>query len=108
MTYGKLNASVPVLRKLVGQDLHLRQAYHLTKIAKKVNEELVFFNTKYEEIVKSEASEEEKIKMMTELLNFDVPWDLVPLVLSPDTEITVSASDLEAVRGLVEVDEKEE
>ena len=105
MTYGTLNASVPVLQKLVKQNLHLRQAYQLTKIAKRANEELAFFNTKYEEIVKSDKADAEKIKMINELLNFEVEWELDPLTLSLDDDLVLSAADLEASRGLIEIRE---
>lgn len=105
MTYGTLNASVPVLSKLVRQNLHLRQAYHLTKIARRANEELVFFQSKHMEIMKSDKPDEEKIKMMNELLNFEVEWDLEPLVLSLDDDLMLSASDLDAARGLIEIKE---
>ncbi len=105
MTYGTLNASVPVLQKLVKQNLHLRQAYQLTKIAKRANEELVFFNTKYEEIIKSDKPDGEKIKMVNELLNFEVDWNLDPLVFSIDDDLMLSASDLDAANGLIEIKE---
>ena len=105
MTYGTLNASVPVLQKLVKQNLHLRQAYQLTKIAKRANEELVFFNTKYEEIIKSDKPDGEKIKMINELLNFEVEWELDPLTLSLDDDLVLSAADLEASQGLIEIRE---
>ena len=105
MTYGTLNASVPVLSKLVGQNLHLRQAYQLTKIAKRANEELAFFNARYNEIVKSGMEEDEKIKMMNELLNFEVEWNLDPLRLSIDDDLMLSAYDLGVCQGLIEIEE---
>lgn len=105
MTYGTLNASVPVLQKLVKQNLHLRQAYQLTKIANRANEELVFFDTKYKEIIKSDKPDGEKIKMINELLNFEVEWELEPLTLSLDDDLVLSAADLEASRGLIEIRE---
>lgn len=110
MTYGILNASVPVLRKLIGQNLHLRQAYQLMKIVKKANEELVFFNRRYDRIMaQEEASEDEKIKMINELLNFEVDWDLDPLVLyTDDDNLMLSAHDLDVSSGLIEIKEIKE
>ena len=105
MTYGTLNASVPVLQKLVGQNLHLRQAYQLSKIVKKLNEEMTFFRAKYEEILSGNESEDNKIKMVNELLNFEVDWPLDPLVLSLDDEVRLSSNDLEIAQGLIEVRE---
>ena len=105
MTYGTLNASVPVLRKLVKQDLHLRQAYQLTKIAERANNELAFFNSKYEEIVKSDKPDEDKIKMLNELLNFEVEWPLDPVVFMLDDDLRLSASDLDSAKGLIEIKE---
>ena len=105
MTYGTLNASVPVLRKLLTQNLHLRQAYQLTKIAKRGNEELAFFNSRYTEIMNSDESEENKIKMMNELLNFEIDWPLEPLVFSLDDDLMLSASDLDTAKGLIEIKE---
>ena len=105
MTYGTLNASVPVLRKLVKQDLHLRQAYQLTKIAERANNELAFFNSKYEEIAKSDKPDEDKIKMLNELLNFEVEWPLDPVVFMLDDDLRLSASDLDAAKGLIEIKE---
>ena len=103
MTYGTLNASVPVLQKLVGQNLKLRQAYRLTKIVKKVNEELVFFRDKYTEIGNSDTSDEEKIKMLNDLLNFEVDWTLEPVVLTLEDDISLSAADIDSSRGIIEI-----
>lgn len=105
MTYGTLNASVPVLRKLVKQDLHLRQAYQLTKIAERANNELAFFNSRYEEIMKSDKPDEEKIKMMNELLNFEVDWPLDPVVFTFDDDLRLSAADIDTAKGLIEIKE---
>ena len=103
MTYGELNNAVPVMNKLVGQNLHLRQAYQLMKIAKKANEELDFFQTRHKEIILSDKDDDEKIKMMTELLNFEIPWTIEPLTLSINDDLILSAADLEAARGLIEI-----
>lgn len=105
MTYGTIIASAPVLQKLVGQNLHLRQAYQLTKIVNKLNEELGFFSAKQKEINESDRSEEEKIKMMNELLNFEIDWSLEPLIFGLDDDIRLSAADLDAGRGVIEIRE---
>lgn len=105
MTYGTLNASVPVLQKLVRQNLHLRQAYQLTKIVKKLNEEMGFFQSKYAEIMKSDKPDEDKIKMTNELLNFEVDWPLDPVIFSLEDDIRLSAADLDVAQGLIEIKE---
>lgn len=105
MTYGTLNASVPVLQKLVGQNLHLRQAYQLMKIVRRANEELVFFNAKHKEIMARNDTDEEKIKMLNELLNFEVEWKLDPLVFSINDDLMLSAYDLDVSKGLIEIEE---
>ena len=105
MTYGTLNASVPVLRKLVTQNLHLRQAYQLAKIVQRVNEELDFFIPRYNEIMNGSDPDEEKIKMMNELLNFEVDWPLDPVVFTFDDDIRLSVSDIDTAKGLVEIKE---
>lgn len=105
MTYGTLNASVPVLRKLVKQDLHLRQAYQLTKIAERANNELAFFHSRYEEIMTSGKPDEDKIKMMNELLNFEVDWPLDPVVFTFDDDLRLSAADIDTAKGLIEIKE---
>ena len=108
MTYGTLNASVPVLRKLVKQNLHLRQAYQLMKIATRANDELLFFNKKYEDIMTGQYSESEKTKMIDELLNFEVDWDLEPVVLDIDDDrLMLSAQDLGVSIGLIEIKEND-
>lgn len=103
MTYGTILASAPVLQKLVGQPLPLRQAYQLTKIVRKINEELGFFQEKQKEINNKETDSEAKIKMMTELLNFEVEWELEPLELDVSSDIVLSASDLDASEGIITI-----
>ena len=43
--------------------------------------------------------------MINELLNFEVEWELEPLTLSLDDDLVLSAADLEASRGLIEIRE---
>lgn len=105
LKYGQIVGAVPVLQKLVAQPLHLRQAYQLSKIAKKADEELVFFRMKHEEIMKSDGEQAEKIKMVNELLGFEVDWELEPLKLSVDDNIELSAIDLANSEGLIEISE---
>lgn len=105
MKYGQLAASVPVMKKLSEQPLHLKQAYQLMKMVRKIDEELVFFREKYKEIMESDRSDEEKIKMQMELLNFEVEWELEPFRLSVNDPIELSVSDLANTEGLIEITE---
>ena len=105
LKYGQLLGAVPVLQKLVAQPLHLKQAYQLSKIAKKADEELAFFRSKHEAIMNSGDKEAEKIKMVNELLSFEIDWSIDPLVLSVNDNIELSAQDLANSEGLIEISE---
>ena len=93
------------LQKLVGQNLHLRQAYQLSKIVEKANKELKFYSDKNAEIMASGNTNEEKIKMVNELLSFEIDWAIDPLVLSVNDNIELSAQDLANSEGLIEISE---
>lgn len=105
MTYKEILLASSTLQKLVGQNLHLRQAYQLTKIVEKINGELEFFTAKNAEIMASGKSDEEKIKMVDELLGLEIDWGLDPLVFSIEDDIKLSANDLENSRGIIEIKE---
>ena len=107
MTYGSVLASASVLQKLINQPLHLRQAYQMTKIARRINEELDFFYAKKDEIDKMECTDEEKIEKMNELVNLEIDWDLEPVRLSPEDKLELSASDLEMANDVIKVEEQE-
>ena len=105
MKIGQLLASVKTLQKLVEQPLHLRQAYQLSKIANKVNTELNFFETKRDQILNSDLTEEEKMEKMNELINFEVDWDVDPVVFKFDDNILLSAFELDSCQGMIEIEE---
>ena len=107
MKIGQMLASVSVLQKLIEQPLHLRQAHTLSKIARKINEELAFFAERRDQILNSDMTDEEKEEKMNELVNFETDWDLAPLKLNLDQNIELSAADLDVVVGIVEVEEEE-
>lgn len=103
--YGQLVACVPVLQKLVQQPIRLRQAYYLSKMASKIDEELIFFRQKYEEIQNSDKNEEEKKRLQDELLNFEVDWPLEVLKFSIDDDLELTAMDITLIEGLIEFTE---
>lgn len=107
MTYGSVLASAAVLQKLVNQPLHLRQAYQMTKIARRINEELDFFYAKKQEIDDLDCPDEEKVEKLNELLNFEFEWDLEPVRVKLDDNLNLSANDLDMARNVLEVVEDE-
>lgn len=108
MKYEKLVLSVEAFQKLTAQDLPLPIAYQLKKMTGRINEELVFFRMRYQQITGSEITEEEKGALIAELLNFETDWDPVPLRIPIDTKINLSCADINALEGLVEFYEEED
>ena len=103
MTYGTIVSSVQIFQKLVQQPLPLRKAYQLSVMARKMDEELVFFRQKYGEITESSLTDEEKNEKVNELLNFEIEWTFEPLQLSANDDIKLSANDIDNTRGLIEI-----
>lgn len=103
MTYGMIVSSVQIFQKLVQQPLPLRKAYQLSTMARKMDEELVFFRQKYGEITESSLTDEEKNEKVNELLNFEIEWTFEPLQLSANDDIKLSANDIGNTRGLIEI-----
>lgn len=103
MKYGPIVSSVQIFQKLVQQPLPLRKAYQLSVMARKMDEELVFFRSKYQEIMESALSDAEKSAKVEELLNFEIEWDLEPLQLSANDDIRLSANDIDKAAGLIEI-----
>ena len=105
MTYKTILSAMVALQKLVGQNLHLRQAYQLSKIVEKANKELKFYSDKNAEIMASDKTNEEKIKMVNELLDLKIDWGLDPIVFSFDDDVKLSADDLLSSHGIIEIQE---
>lgn len=105
MTYKTILSAMVALQKLVGQNLHLRQAYQLSKIVEKANKELKFYSDKNAEIMASDKTNEEKIKMVNELLDLEIDWGLDPIVFSLDDDVKLSADDLLSSHGIIEIQE---
>lgn len=103
MTYGPIVASAQIFQKLVQQPLPLRKAYQLSVLARKMDEELVFFRQKYDEIMHGSLTDAEKSEKVNELLNFEIEWDFEPLQLSVNDDIKLSANDLNQTSGLIEI-----
>lgn len=104
--YILLNA-VPAFQKLVGQNLPLKTAYRLSKMVRKVNEELDFFKVKEAEL---KAKHEYKVPAgeYNELLNLEIDWDEPKIEIPLDENISLSVADIEALIPFIEFKEVEE
>lgn len=104
--YNLINA-VPALQKLVREDLPLRTAYRLSKMVRKVNEELDFFKAKEVEL---KAKHEYKVPVQeyNELLNLEIDWDEPTITIPLDNNISLSVADIEALTPFIEFKEVEE
>lgn len=103
MTYYNLITAVPAFQKLVGQSLPLPIAYKLSKMIRRVNEEMDFFRSRVEEVrnrhegPRSPAQTQEE----NELLAFSVEWDMPPVEIPITENLRLSCADLDALAGFV-------
>lgn len=104
--YDVINA-IPPLQKLVREDLPLRTAYRLSKMVRKVNEELDFFREKEAEL-KSAHEYAIPANEYNELLHLDIDWDEPKIEIPLDDSITLSVADIEALTPFIEFKEVEE
>lgn len=104
MTYYHLLNSVPAFQKLIHQDLPLRTAYRLSKMVRKVNEELDFFRAKQEEI---QAKHEYQIPQseFEALLAFEVEWEEPRIEIALDDSIMLSVTDVDALTPFIDFKE---
>lgn len=104
--YDILNA-IPAIQKLVREDLPLRTAYRLSKMVRKINEELDFFKAKEAEL---KAKHEYQVPAMeyNELLNLEIDWADPKLTIPLDDHISLSVADIEALTPFIEFEEVEE
>lgn len=110
MTYEKLVGAIPAFQKLVMQELPLPTAYRLSKMVRKVNEELDFFRAESEKIrAKHEnPNSPEMNRELDALLQWDVEWTFLPLCIDLDDKLRLSCSDVNALDGFIEFVDKEE
>lgn len=99
--------AIPALQKLVRENLPLRTAYRLSKMVRKVNEELDFFKAKEAEL---KAKHEYKVPVSeyNELLNLEIDWDEPKITIPLDDHISLSVADIEALTPFIEFKEVEE
>lgn len=95
------------MQKLVGQNLPLKTAYRLSKIVRKVNEELDFFREKEAEL---KARHEYKVPAdeYEELLNLEIDWEEPKVEIPLDENVSLSAADVEALDEFVSFKEVNE
>ena len=103
MNYQRFIATIPAFQKLVIQDLPLPVAYKLSKLVRKVNEELEFFQAENAKIRKKhEDPNSPGIKEDTDaLLGLNVEWDVPPIEIKLDDNLRLSCSDIDALDGFV-------
>ena len=108
MTYERIVGAVPTFQKFVMQDLPLPTAYQLSKIVRKINDELGFFQQESEKIRgRHEDPNSPGIKTELEnLLDLEVEWDVSPVRIEIDDKIRLSCSDIAALEGFVEFVDK--
>lgn len=96
--------AVPALQKLVRENLPLRTAYRLSKMVRKVNEELDFFKAKEAEL---KAKHEYKVPVSeyNELLNLEIDWNEPKITIPLDDNIALSVADIEALTPFIEFKE---
>lgn len=99
--------AVPALQKLVRENLPLRTAYRLSKMVRKVNEELDFFKAKEAEL---KAKHEYKVPVSeyNELLNLEIDWNDPKIEIPLDADINLSCADIDALTPFIEFKEVEE
>lgn len=102
--------AVPSFQKLIRRDLPLRTSYKLSKMVRRVNEELDFFRVKEAEL---KAKHEYKVpaKEYEELLNLEIDWNEPKIEIPLDADINLSCADVEALEPFItfkEVDENAE
>ena len=104
--YDIINA-IPAIQKLVREDLPLRAAYRLSKMVRRVNEELDFFKAKEAEL-KAKHEYQVPVGEYNELLNLEIDWVEPKLTIPLDDHITLSVADIEALTPFIEFKEVEE
>lgn len=107
MTYLSLHKAVPSFQKLVSQSLPLRTSYKLSKIVRRVNEELDFFRAKEAEL-KAKHEYKVPVKEYEELLNLEIDWNEQKIEIPLDANIELSCADVEALEPFITFKEVED
>lgn len=100
MTYTIILNAVQGFQKLVRQDLPLRTGYKLSKMVRRVNEELDFFRQKEAEL---RAAHDGNIPQSEydELLNFEIDWNEDRIDIPLDSSIQLSCADVDALEPFI-------
>ena len=107
MTYFQLLNAAPGFQKLVRNDLPLRTSYKLSKMVRRVNEELDFFRAKEAEL-KAKHEYKVPVKEYEELLNLEIDWNEERIEIPLDANIELSCADIEALEPFITFKEVEE
>lgn len=73
----ELESILPSLNKLLDKELPLKISYSLFKLAKRLNEEYKFYNTKRQELIEKYAERDEKNNIKTENNTIPIQKELV-------------------------------
>ena len=107
MTAINLVNAVSAFQKLIRQNLPLRTSYRLSKMVRRVNEELDFFRAKEAEL---KARHEYKVPAAEyeELLNLEIDWNEDKIEIPLDADIELSCADVEALEPFITFKEVED
>lgn len=108
-------AALPALQKLGGQDLPLKTLYRVSRVLKKLDENLKFYYSRKEDITAKyctvrdgrafpkEGCKEEYNAKINELLELEVEVDTkLPVKVEPTENITLSYNDLISLENIIE------
>lgn len=107
MIYFQILNAIPGFQKIVSQSLPLRTSYKLSKMVRRVNEELDFFRAKEAEL---KAKHEYKVPAneYEELLNLEIDWNEPKIEIPLDADINLSCADVDALTPFIEFKEVEQ
>lgn len=103
--YDVLNAKSG-FQKLVTQNLPVRTAYKLSRMVRRINEELEFYHQREAEI---KAKHEYRVPdaERAELLNLEIDWTEDKIEIPLDADIHLSCADVDALTPFIEFKEVE-
>lgn len=119
MTLRNIVKAAPVLQKLTGYELSIVQLYRATKLVSAVNAELAIYYAGRQELIERHCEKDgDKLKYkdgtgvafnreLQELLDVEVDLGVKPLVLTERDNIRLTLCDMDAVKGLVEINIEE-
>ena len=120
MILRQLVKAAPVLRRLGGYEFSVAQLYRATKLCNAVNAELAIYDAGRQELIERHCEKVgDKLKYkdgtgeafnreLQELLDVEVEFTAKPLVLTEQDNIRLTLCDMDALKGLVEIEVSED